>query len=189
MRAASFVRESDGADAFSSGINPVILKATGTLVTNGLGAAATTVIAGVVNQLNFMPFIPTQTITVAQLQAEVTTLLAASNMKLGVYASAVNGTPAALIVGSADISCATIGVKAFAITGNQVLVAGTLYWLAVHFSSTQSLKALPLASMVSISADFNIMRMTQTYASGLPASGSTAVATNSIAPRVLMQLA
>jgi hypothetical protein len=144
--------------------------------------------------MELIPFIPSKAITVNQLAIEVTTLLAASNCLAAIYSSNANGSPNALLVTTTNLDCATTGVKALSITST-ALTAGTLYYIAVMFSSTQTLRGiavaacLPVAQAASGTAVPTVVRATQTYASGMPSTAPAGTSTSTIVPWVRMQLA
>jgi len=177
----------DGAKGFD-----IILKSAGTFISTALNATALSTLAGVAGRIDFIPFIPNVTISISALAIEVTTLLAGSNARIGLYSSNANGTPNALIGGSGDLSCAAIGVQSFATS--QTLTAGTLYWLAVHTSGTQTLRAVavggcqPISFTVSGTAINTVGRATQTYGA-LPATAPAITSTSANAMWVRMTLA
>lgn len=82
----------------------------------------------------YYPFRCGQTITPSSVYLEITTAVAASNMRLGIYANS-NGVPAGSpLWDSGDVATATTGNKTASIS-NVTLVAGNWYWLAVHNSA------------------------------------------------------
>lgn len=195
------LREGDDADAFAAGgaspgcCHPLpLLRSTGLYVSNAMNATAGSTTAGAADRLEMVPFIPSKDVTIDELAFEVTTLLAGSNCKVGLYSSnTTTGLPDTLLEGSGDLSCATTGVKTYAITP-RTLTAGTLYWLAVHFSSTQTLRALavggcmPIASQAAGTAVPTSIRATATYASGLPATAPSGTNTTVVAVWVRMRI-
>lgn len=66
--------------------------------------------------------------TINKIYAQVTTAVAAQNIRLGIYANTAdtNPSPAGLLFDSGSISAATTGLKSA--TASLVLVAGNLYW-------------------------------------------------------------
>jgi hypothetical protein len=157
-----------------------------------LNATALTTVAGAANRLDFMPFIPALGFTCNELAVEVTTLLAASLAHVGIYDD-LNGVPNNRLAFSASaLDCATTGVKTAAIS--QALVAGRIYWLAVLTSSTQTLRAIPLAGLLPLAAPTSgtaisvLRRATFTFAA-LPATAPATVLTSAVAPWVRMKVA
>jgi hypothetical protein len=146
--------------------------------------------------LDFIPFIPASNLVLTALSLEVTTLVAASTMKVGIYTSNSNGTPNALVSNSnsGDLLGSALGVVTFTFSGPITLVAGSLYYLAVHWSSTTALRAIPVAALLPLSNNASgttvntVARATVTYTSGLPAIAPSITATSSIAPWVRMTL-
>ena len=158
-----------------------------------LNAGALATVTAAINRLDLVPFIPAKAITVNQLNLEVTTLLAASTARLGIYASDAGSVPSTLIQqGATTIDCATVGDKSTAVTAT-VLAAGTLYWIAIATSGAQTFRGLPLTSLMCLPGDatitgvYTLRRATFTYAS-LPATAPTSVPTSSIAPFVRLRV-
>lgn len=87
-----------------------------------------------------VPFIaPHRGATLSRIAAEVSTLLAASNIRLGLYSnkSQVSMYPNALLEDSGNLSSASTGVKTYAVT--RVLTPGEIYWLTLNVSSSATL--------------------------------------------------
>lgn len=93
------------------------------------------------------PFIPAQDIRVTGIQTEVFGSVAGTNARLLIY-SDLNGIPDTLIIQSIDLSCAIGGVKQFNVSFT--MTKGTVYWVGVQMSGTQTLRMIPLASMIPI---------------------------------------
>ena len=155
-------------------------------------ASALVTVAGGLNRLDFMPFIPASNMTVNELAIEVTTVLAVSQVHVGIYADAA-GAPAAKLVGTTTpLDSTVLGVKVVAVS--QALVAGTRYWIAVLTSATQTLRAIPVAALIPLSAPAsgtaipNLRRATAVFATGLPATAPATTPTSAIAPWVRMRL-
>lgn len=171
---------------------PVPINSYAHLAVNGL---ALTTIAAAANRLDFMPFIPARTITVNQLELEVSTAAGGgSSGRLGIYASdATTGLPTTLIQqGAATIDASATGNKTTTITATQ-LVAGTLYWIAVASSSTQTYRGLavgallPLEGNATANAMYTLRRATFTFAS-LPATAPATTLTSATAPHVRLRV-
>ena len=150
-----------------------------------VNATALTTVAGALNRLDFMPFIPVKSFTCNELAVEVTTLLAASSLRIGIY-SDNNGAPnAKLAETTVALLSATVGVKTSVI--NLAMTAGTVYWLAVLTSGTQALRAIPVAGLLPLSAPVSgtavptLRRATFVFAA-LPATAPATTATSAIAP-------
>lgn len=136
---------------------------------------------GAAGRLDMVPFVPSRTITIDQLAVEVTTAVAASLAKAAIYSADSAGLPDELLAGSSDLDCASTGLKTFAISPI-VLTAGSVYWLAVHTSGSNVLRAIPAAALYPLGLSLpgssiqTLRRATATYASGLPSTApSTAL--------------
>jgi hypothetical protein len=160
-----------------------------------VNALALSNVAGAAGRLDFVPFIPARNASIDELAVEVTTLIAGSQARVGIYSATAAGLPDALLTGQGSLlDCATTGVKASAITA-QALVAGTLYFLAVHTSSTQTLRAIAVGGLLPLSSPANgiainvLRRATATFASGLPTTAPSTTLTSAAAPWLRMRLA
>lgn len=168
-------------------------QAAGTYFSASIGAVNTSTIAQAANRLEFYPFIPARDLSIDELGVDVSTAVASSLARVGIYSDNA-GQPNALLRGTADLNCATTGAKAEVVTA-LALTKGTVYWLAVLASSTQTLRGLPTAAMLPLGmnasggAYLTTRRATQTYASGLPATAPATTLTNAIAPMVRMRVA
>jgi len=158
------------------------------------GSVAVSTIAQVADRIEFHPFIPARTVTINELAIDVSTNVAATNCKAAIYSDNGSGAPNALLAGTADLSCATTGVKTGAVS-SLTLTAGTIYWFAVHSSSTQTLRGIPLSALLPIGvsnaanlAHFTSRRGTSSYAGGLPSVAPTSTPGANIAPMVRARL-
>jgi hypothetical protein len=129
---------------------PVVRPPSGRIITanNNFAAAATVALAA--NTLLAIPIFLDGLTTFTAIVSEVTTLLAGSNFRMGVYFSnTANNYPTNLISGSdvGLISGATTGVKTSAFGTS--LAAGT-YWLVFNSSAAITMRALPATSYRSI---------------------------------------
>jgi hypothetical protein len=184
--------------AGGSGTRNVIITtpANSLYLSSAVSALALGTLAGAAGRLDFVPFIPDRNITINQLEARVTTLLAASTFKLGLYASDANGLPTTLLETSGDLSAAALAVLQYNLPANRTLTAGTVYWLAVHHSSTPTLQAIAVGALPELFAltgntsPLTVLRQTVTYASGLPnpATATPASAVSSLATRIAVRL-
>jgi hypothetical protein len=159
------------------------------IITAAMNATAPTTVAGAANRLDFIPFIPSRNLVIDQLGIEVTTLIASSLARVAIYADN-NGTPGALLAGGANaLDCATTGIKTESISLS--MTAGTLYWLAVWTSSTQTLRALGVASCLPLTLNTttwnNIRRATLAFGA-MPANAPVAVLSSGSIPIVRMRL-
>jgi len=131
-------------------------------------------VAGVANRVNWCPYIAQRNYAITALAAFVTTAVAGSFIRVGIYADDGTGVPtgAALAV-SADLDSSTTGLKETAVSVS--LSAGTLYWLAFHSSSTATVRAYSRLGLPELYNDPSTTvgingwyRNGMTFASGLP---------------------
>lgn len=169
--------------------------AVGTYISAWLNASNLTTQTTAAGRLDLIPFQPDRNITVDGLAVEVTTGSAGTNAKVAIYASDAAGAPTTLIVGSADLDCATTGLKVLSVTST-ALTAGTLYWIGVHSSGAQVLRAIPSASLQPLGVPatiggsvYTIRRATATYASGLPSTAPSTTLSIGNASAPLMRVA
>jgi len=151
--------------------------AAGQFVTPQVTALALTTIAAAANRLDYLPFVPAKDITVDRLDVEVSTLIAASQARLAIFSNN-NGVPGAILRdGASVLDCATTGLKSAVITP-VTLIAGTVYWLAILSSSTQTYRGvavgglMPMLVNTTLNTTYVHKRQTQTFASGMPANAS-----------------
>jgi hypothetical protein len=169
--------------------------AAGIFLSSATNGTAQITAQGAANRIEFTPFIPSRDITIDQLSIEVTTLIAASTARVGIYGSTGAGIPGELLTGQGSLlDCGTAGAKVSNISGGIVLSAGVTYWLALHFSSTQAVRALAVGSLLALSipqtgTTQNVGRRgTATFASGLPATAPAAPLVSASMPRVALRL-
>lgn len=93
---------------------------------------ATSVTTYAVNGLRCFIFMPMKTFTIVSYSINVTTAVAASNMRVLFYDD-LNGTPNAKLHESANVDTSTTGVKT--VTQAYTFNAGTTYWLCVQTSA------------------------------------------------------
>lgn len=175
-----------------SGLHGLCPLESGSQFDLAVNAGARSTIAQAANRLDLMLFVPAQDVTVNGFALEVSTLIAASNARIGVFGSLANGRPGALVDGSGLLDCATTGVKSWTPTAPIKFLKGGVYWIGVLASATQTLRGIavasltPLGSAASGTALPTVRRLTQTFASGLPASPGVGTLTSTIAPWVRM---
>ena len=134
-----------------------------------------------------MPYIPAVSHTSVDLSIDCSTLVASSNARILVYSN-VNGAPGTKLVESTNLSCATTGIKTFVV--GTTFTMGQRYWIGVHWSSTQTLRAIPLANLLSLgtpaatgTTQYSLYRLSVTFGSA-PATYSGGTITSSIGPEV-----
>jgi hypothetical protein len=101
----------------------------------------------IANRLTAYPFIPAQNITTSNLYIFVNTLAVGALGRILIY-SDLNGKPDQKLYESANLDCSTTGNKFATTTFN--FVAGTTYWLCFHSSSTPTLTAQNIVSLIPI---------------------------------------
>lgn len=169
-----------------------VQPAAGEYLTAVQNALAVTTVAGAALRCDFVPFIPAFDMTVDQLLCEVTTLLASSTARIGIYDSTSAGLPGTLIAGgTASLDCGTTGSKTEAVS--VALTAGTVYWLALATSSTQTMRAGAIGGMLPISIGatggaFNCRRATL-GSMALPSTAPATTLTAATTPLVRLRIA
>ena len=94
--------------------------------------------------LQLFTFFPINTLTVDQMQFEITTAAASTLSKLVIYSNQ-NSTPKNKLYESTDISSATTGLKT--ISTSFIFTGGTVYWLGVVSNSNSvSIRTIPQAN-------------------------------------------
>jgi hypothetical protein len=93
------------------------------------------------------PFIPQNSITYSSIRFNVVTASAGVNARVLIYSNS-GGLPNTKIYESADISCATSGIKT--ITTSGTFTAGTITWIGIQVSGSPVLTALSLTACLPI---------------------------------------
>jgi hypothetical protein len=141
-----------------------------------IGHAGAT-LAGAANRVDMAPMYVPKAVTVDQIGASVSTLVAASLFRLGVYESdPVTGRPTNRVLVSGDLSGAAVAFVSTAVSFQ--FLPGKKYWIASHHGSTCTLRTIPATACYSLGLPSNtgagvataIRRTTATFASGLPAT-------------------
>jgi hypothetical protein len=127
------------------GIHSITKLVSGQSTNLSVNASSLAIIAGIANRLTLSPYIPAQTIITTNLYINVTTLLISSNARILIY-SDLNGKPDTKIYESANLDCATLGIKTA--TTTQIFNAGSTYWIGLHSQSTPSYNGLSLANVL-----------------------------------------
>jgi hypothetical protein len=113
------------------------------------------------------PFIPQNSITYSSIRFNVVSSVAGVNARVLIYSNS-GGLPNTKIYESADISCATTGIKT--ITTSGTFTAGSITWIGIQVSGSPILTALSLTACLPIA--FSIITgapttaWTYTYAYG-----------------------
>lgn len=142
---------------------------------NSLRAAGLSTLAGAANRFEAFPFYCSQDLTLSEFGVLCSTLVAGSNIKLAVYDSGDDGLPNNLIYGGSDLSTASLGYKNY--IDSISLQAGRLYWFAIRYSSTSTMRSIAVASSLSLGSSsatattfITGLRKTLTYANDWPST-------------------
>lgn len=150
------------------------------------------------NRIELFPIRPARNVSVDQLSIEVAgTLVAGSQARVGIYSAHPDtGLPDQLLSGPGDLlDCSTAGFKTSAISPALALQAGTLYWLAVHGSSTQTFRSLAVGALLPLpqtqtgNTHNTQRRATATFASGLPTTAPAATPVSAAVPFLKLRVA
>ena len=126
------------------------------------GSTASVAAATVANTIYLSPFIPVNTLTVSNLQINVTALTVGGNARILVY-SDVNGLPTTKLLESTSLDCSTTGAKTY--TASFTFTAGTTYWLGVYSNPAVTLSVINNTTLMPLSASaFNSSICTLTAA-------------------------
>ena len=99
------------------------------------------------NLIYLNPLIVQNSITYTSIRFNVITAVAGSNARIVVYSNS-SSLPNAKIYESADVSCATTGLKTIIATGT--FTVGTIYWIGIHMSGAPTLGAISVGSCLPI---------------------------------------
>jgi hypothetical protein len=135
---------------------------------------------GVAGSVWYTPYYVGRNHTVTTITLEVTTAVAASNVRLALYADN-NGVPGALIESSLDISAATTGDKPYPFSTPRNLNA-QVYWMAAQVSSAsigvRFSTSLPTMIYLGGSGTANTYKENQAYGA-FPVNATPVVVSNS----------
>jgi hypothetical protein len=144
-------------------------------VQNNTAAGA---LVGVANLIQLYPVVWPQPGVLADISAIVTTLVAGGNVKILIYNTDVNGYPSDLILETANLTTASVGIKTIAFTSYN-FTKGKIYWIGLRFSAaTNQVRAIPLAALTtiggmgttSVTTYGTCIRRTLTFATAAPAT-------------------
>ena len=142
------------------------------------------------NTITLYPFIPANTLTVSNLQANVSVATPSGLLRILVY-SDLNGVPSSKLLESTSLDCSTTGVKTY--TTSYTFTAGTVYWLGYYANAVLNfMSAVPGVELTPISANaggFTSASITVTAAATFPTAPSTlGTATPVISAALLINL-
>ena len=142
-------------------------------------STASTTQATVANTIYLSPFIPANTLTVSNLQINVTTLTVGGNARILVY-SDVNGVPTTKLLESTSLDCSTTGAKTY--TASFTFTAGTTYWLGVYSNLAVTFSAMFSSQLIPISTSafnggFGVLSAAATFGTAPNPLGTAALGT------------
>ena len=142
------------------------------------------------NTITLYAFIPANTLTVSNLQVNVSTATASGLIRILVY-SDLNGVPSSKLLESTSLDVSTTGVKTY--TASYTFTAGTTYWLGYYANaSLNAMTSVPGVELTPIAANaggFTAASLTVTAAATFPTAPSTlGTATLGITSSVLINL-
>ena len=173
----------------------LMAPATGLFVSNNQNGTALGTQAQVANRTIITPFMTSVPMSIDQLGISISTLLAASNCKCVIFQSDSNGRPTTLLRETANIDCSTTGTKFASIT-SLALTDGTIYWIGVRSSSTQTIRTLavgasPVISVTNAATPVlqSCLIRTETYANAATDwTYASSQHSNGLAPLILMRV-
>ena len=156
----------------------------------GVGSTTRTTVAGVADRVVVMPFTPGQDIAVDRAAIDVTTAVAAAEARIVIYDSdGVGGVPSTRLYDSAEIDCNVLGVTEATLTFT--FLAGKLYWVGVHNSSTAAIRGIVTADCrpigvipTSSGAVYNAYRVASAFSTDSPNPFGTPILLFATAPQV-----
>ena len=142
------------------------------------------------NTITLYAFIPANTLTVSNLQVNVSTATASGLIRILVY-SDLNGVPSSKLLESTSLDVSTTGVKTY--TASYTFTAGTTYWLGYYANAVlNAMSSVPGVELTPISANaggFTSASLTVTATATFPTAPSTlGTATLGITSSVLINL-
>ena len=112
------------------------------------GATAGVTAATAANTIYLSPFVPANSLTVSNLQINVTTLTVGGNSRILIYSDS-NGVPSSKLLESTNLDCSTTGAKTY--TASFTFTAGTTYWLGVYSNLAVTLSTLNNTGLIPLS--------------------------------------
>jgi hypothetical protein len=155
------------------GIHAIVPLSTGSYYAPVITAVGVTNTSTVASRMFLYPFIPSANVTIANLTINVLTPTTGALARILIY-SDLSGRPNTKIFESADLNCATGGIKtaAYAFT----FIAGTRYWLCYHSGASVPAGLAHFSQAAMYSFISNI---------GTPVNGYTVNATLGSAPTTI----
>lgn len=144
----------------ASGVHALVQPYTGRIIPIVVGGTNMTTVTATANRITAIPFIPAKTFTSSNLFINVSTAVAGTNARILIY-SDVNGIPNTKLYESANLDCATTGIKTA--TTSFTFNAGTTYWICTHTSSNQQLTSYAAAGMLGFYSSGTTMSISYIY--------------------------
>ncbi len=131
------------------------------------------------NTIYLSPFVPANSLTISNLQINITSLAVGGLARILVYSDS-NGVPTTKLIESTSLDCSTTGAKTF--TTSYTFTAGTTYWLGVYTNNTAFFMAtISSANTIPISTNAFSTAYTSVTASATFASAPTTLGTATLA--------
>jgi hypothetical protein len=161
----------------------------GYYVDHAINAGTKNSVVGVADRMDLFPFVPGTSHSIDRVGIYIIAGLGLATCKIVCYSADANGYADILLFETATLSAATPSTFVEA-TVSQAFVAGEIYWLGVRYSSTPTIRAVPVGSSISLgttttsNANFTVLRRTLAYATAAtsPFVFSAAERTEGISP-------
>lgn len=152
--------------------------------------------AGAVNRIYLSPFYTNVSLTLDLIGVSVSTAVASSNAQVLIYDADADGWPDNLVFQSGNLDCSAVAYVSEATSF--MFESGKTYWVGVHWSSTQTLRGVAVASLrnLGIGSSATVTSyttaLTRTATFGTPPDPWTFVSTdlvaNIVAPSVRFRI-
>jgi len=175
------------------------LYRSGTDITAAVNQLAPGTVAQVANTLRASPLWIRKTVTFVAFRLEVTTLVAATTCRLGLYTDNGSGYPSTLVTNSdvGTIDTATTGVKTSTFSSAITLTPG-LYWIAWNSNGAATVRSIAVGAIDSTLGSNPAGGATSTYTAwtvaltygALPSTftGGGTLLTNTAIPRAMLRV-
>lgn len=169
---------------------------TGNYYDAGIDGTTRGTIAGIADRVVVMPFVPLISFSINRAAIDVTTNVASAQARIVIYDSdGSNSTPSTRLYNSTELDCGTAtGIQE--VTLDFDFVAGHLYWIGVHNSSTATLRGVAIASCpcigvigTSSGAAYTAYRVQSAFGTGSPNPFGSPILINQVVPQVKFRVA
>jgi hypothetical protein len=131
------------------------------------------------NTIYLSPFVPANSLTISNLQINVTSAAVGASARILVY-SDLNGVPTTKLIESTTLDCSTTGAKTY--TTSYTFTAGTTYWLGVYTNNTSFfMSTISSANSIPISTNAFSTAYTSVTASATFGSAPSTLGTATLA--------